>query len=248
MSPLGHRRKILRAIAELTTRPLRGSHGTATRRRPPSAAPPPAATAEAGGERRYLTVMFCDLVGSTGIAAQLDAEEWRDLVGPYLDDASAAVTGMGGHVAKKLGDGILALFGYPVAHENDAERAARAALAIQRALADLNRRNAGTEEPELTARIGLDTGPAVVDAAGEIYGDVATLPPASRRSRSRAPSSSRRAYSVRSRDCSSPKTVASMRSRACPRRRCCSGSSARAAAAAVPDSASSRRSSAATTR
>ena len=64
--------------------------------------------------------MFCDLVDSTGIAAQLDAEEWRDLVGAYLDAASAAVTEMGGKVAKKLGDGLMALFGYPVAQENDA--------------------------------------------------------------------------------------------------------------------------------
>jgi predicted ATPase len=81
---------------------------------------------------------------------------------------------MGGHVAKKLGDGLLALFGYPVAQENDAERAARAALAIQRALAELNRKNAAGK-PELKARIGLETGPAVVDAAGEIYGDVANV-------------------------------------------------------------------------
>ena len=87
-----------------------------------------------------MTVMFCDLVGSTGISAQLDAEEWRDLVGAYLDAASAAVTEMGGHVAKKLGDGLMALFGYPVAQENDAERAVRAALAIQRALAEINRK------------------------------------------------------------------------------------------------------------
>ena len=119
--------------------------------------------------------MFCDLVGSTGISAQLDAEEWRDLVGAYLDAASAAVTEMGGHVAKKLGDGMMALFGYPVAHENDAERAARAALAIQRALAELNPKNAGAGKPKLAARIGLETGPAVVDAAGEIYGDVANI-------------------------------------------------------------------------
>ena len=61
--------------------------------------------------------------------AQLDAEEWRDLVGAYLDTASAAVTEMGGHVAKKLGDGLMALFGYPAAQENDAERAGWAALA-----------------------------------------------------------------------------------------------------------------------
>ena len=93
--------------------------------------------------------MFCDLVGSTSISAQLDAEEWRDLVSAYLDAASAAVTEMGGHVAKKLGDGLMALFGYPVAQENDAERAARAALAIQRALAELNRKNAGTGKPAL---------------------------------------------------------------------------------------------------
>jgi class 3 adenylate cyclase len=79
--------------------------------------------------------MFCDLVGSTSLAARLDAEDWRNLVGAYLDRASAAVTGLGGHVLKKLGDGLMALFGYPQAQENDAERAVRAALAIQRALA-----------------------------------------------------------------------------------------------------------------
>jgi class 3 adenylate cyclase len=69
--------------------------------------------------------MFCDLVGSTGISARLDAEEWRDLVSAYLDAATAAVAEMGGYAAKKLGDGLLALFDYPVAHENDAERAVR---------------------------------------------------------------------------------------------------------------------------
>src|SRR5262249_6344288 len=132
-------------------------------------------TKEAAGERRYLTVLFCDLVGSTSISAQLDAEEWRDLVGAYLDAASAAVAEMGGHVAKKLGDGLLAVFGHPLAHENDTERAARAALSIQRSLGELNRKNAGSGKPELAARIGLDTGPAVVDAVGEIYGDVANV-------------------------------------------------------------------------
>ena len=119
--------------------------------------------------------MFCDLVGSTSISAGLDAEEWRDLVGAYLDAASTAVTEMGGHVAKKLGDGLMCLFGYPVAHENDAERAVRAALSIRRALAEFNAKNVGTGKPELSARIGLETGPAVVDAAGEIYGDVANV-------------------------------------------------------------------------
>ena len=79
--------------------------------------------------------MFCDLVGSTAIASRLDPEDWRNLVSAYLDEAWAAVAGFGGHVLKRLGDGLMALFGYPQAQENDAERAVRAALMIQRALA-----------------------------------------------------------------------------------------------------------------
>jgi class 3 adenylate cyclase/predicted ATPase len=179
---LGHRRKMLAAIGELRSQPAAApapATGTPTEAAAiPTAvavAPPIAPAAEAAGERRYLTVMFSDLADSTGIAAKLDAEEWRDLVNAYLDDASAAVIEMGGHVAKKLGDGLMALFGYPLAHENDAERAARAALSIQRALANLNRKNAGAGKPELIARIGLETGPAVLDAAGEVYGDVTNI-------------------------------------------------------------------------
>jgi class 3 adenylate cyclase/predicted ATPase len=185
---LGHRRKLLAAIAEIAGgKPTSAHLATETHKqeaaeRRDSAATMAAdsaslrsASAEVAGERRYLTVMFCDLVGSTGISAKLDAEEWRDLIGAYLDAASAAVAEMGGHVAKKLGDGLLALFGYPIAHENDAERAARAALLIQRALAELNAKNAGVGKPELSTRIGLDVGPAVLDAAGEIYGDVANI-------------------------------------------------------------------------
>jgi class 3 adenylate cyclase/predicted ATPase len=170
--PLGARLKLLNAIAtlgspnpaaptpvKLPPTPSEALRGSATTEAP-----------EAAGERRHVTVLFCDLVDSTGIAARLDAEEWRDLVGAYLDAASAAVTELGGKVAKKLGDGLMALFGYPVAQENDAERAVRAALAIQRALAELNRKNTG--KPELAARIAIDLGPVVVDATGEIFGDV----------------------------------------------------------------------------
>jgi class 3 adenylate cyclase len=102
--------------------------------------------------------MFCDLVESTSMAAKLDAEDWRTLVNTYLDEASAAVIGLGGHVLKKLGDGLMALFGYPHAQENDAERAVRAALAIQRALIEINARNASKGAPELQARIGLGPG------------------------------------------------------------------------------------------
>jgi class 3 adenylate cyclase len=179
---LGHRRKMLAAIGGSSNKPS-GPAPAAAAGSPTIPAPMLTVQAtvrsslgtEATGERRYLTVMFCDLVGSTAISAQLDAEEWRDLVGAYLDAASAAVAEMGGHVAKKLGDGLMCLFGYPRAHENDAERAARAALSIQRALGELNRKNADTGKPELSARIGLETGPAVLDAAGEIYGDVANI-------------------------------------------------------------------------
>ena len=119
--------------------------------------------------------MFCDLVGSTSLAEKLDAEDWRNLVNAYLDEASKAVTGFGGHVLKKLGDGLMALFGYPHAQENDAERAVRAALSIQRALAELNARNTATAAPELAARIGLDSGPVVVDATGEVFGETPNI-------------------------------------------------------------------------
>jgi class 3 adenylate cyclase len=103
VSIIGHRRKLLDAIAALRndasvqTPPI-----AAAPARPSAATPTSAPVAEAVGERRHVTVMFCDLVGSTSISAGLDAEDWRDLVGAYLDAASTAVTEMGGHVAKKL--------------------------------------------------------------------------------------------------------------------------------------------------
>jgi class 3 adenylate cyclase len=116
---LGHRRKMLAAIAERADGVPAVSQTTAATesKLATSAQPMATAAAEATGERRHVTVMFCDLVDSTGFAARLDAEEWRDLVGAYLDTASAAVTEMGGKVAKKLGDGLMALLGYPVAQE-----------------------------------------------------------------------------------------------------------------------------------
>ena len=152
---LGHRRKILAAARQA---------GEAAPARDVSASPPPAPVAlRDDAERRPLTVMFCDLVGSTSLAAKLDAEDWRDLVGAYLDEASKAVGQYGGHVLKKLGDGLMALFGYPKAQENDEERAARAGLAILRAFEDLNFKNAARGLPALAARIGLASGPVVVE-------------------------------------------------------------------------------------
>jgi class 3 adenylate cyclase len=145
---------------------------------PAPVAPPPA---EAMAERRHVTVMFCDLVDSTGIAAKLDAEGWRDLVGAYIDAASAAVAEMGGHVAKKLGDGLLALFGYPIAHENDVERAVRAALSIQRALHELNRKNAGTPGADGSVPVLLimtdETGFGAASAFGGPIRTPTTRPP-----------------------------------------------------------------------
>ena len=175
---VGHRRRLLEAIAALdllgdsfgvSPPPSVASAGSVSVS--PAASAPAAAASTASAEHRPITVMFCDLVGSTSIAAKLDPEDWRNLVGSYLDAASTAVTSLGGHVLKKLGDGLMALFGYPQAQENDGERAVRAALAIQRALADLNARNATSGAPELAARIGLESGRVVVDSTGEIYGD-----------------------------------------------------------------------------
>ena len=198
VASLGHRRKLLAAAAALTAKP------PAPQPTPPP--PPPGQDAE----RRPITVMFCDLVGSTSLAAKLDPEDWRNLVGGYLDAASAAVTSLGGHVLKKLGDGLMALFGYPQAQENDGERAVRAALAIQRALADLNARNAATGAPELAARIGLDSGRVVVDShrRGVRRGAQRRRAGAERRGAGRD-SGSRWACTGRSPACSSPRTRAS---------------------------------------
>jgi class 3 adenylate cyclase/tetratricopeptide (TPR) repeat protein len=172
---LGHRRKMLAAIAKLEDTSTAPAPTRAPESLPPLVMPTGTPMPEAVGERRHVTVMFCDLADSTGIASKLDAEEWRDLVGAYLDAASAAVVEMGGKVAKKLGDGLMALFGFPVAQENDAERAVRAALAIQRALAELNRKSADTGKPALAARIAIDSGPVVIDAMGEIFGEVPNI-------------------------------------------------------------------------
>ena len=169
VATVGDRRMLLAAIAALASPP--SSDSTWSRLSPAPSKKDP----ELAAERRPITVLFCDLVGSTAISAGLDAEDWRNLASSYLDAASEAVTQMGGRVAKKLGDGLMALFGHPIAQENDAERAVRAALAIQRALAELNRENAGSGRPELVARVGVESGAVVVDAAGEIFGDAPNI-------------------------------------------------------------------------
>jgi hypothetical protein len=149
VATVGDRRKLLAAIAELAP------PSPPTEPRSSASLAVPLKTPEVSAERRPITVMFCDLVGSTSLAARLDAEDWRNLVNAYLDEASAAVTGLGGHVLKRLGDGLMALFGYPIAQENDAERAVRAAIAIQRGLAETKAKNAGKASLERLAEADL---------------------------------------------------------------------------------------------
>jgi class 3 adenylate cyclase/tetratricopeptide (TPR) repeat protein/ribosomal protein L40E len=131
---------------------------------------------ELAGERRHLTVLFCDLVGSTEIASQLDPEEWREIVAAYHRAAAQAIERFGGHVAQYLGDGVMAYFGYPAAHDNDAERAARAGLAILDAISKLNEQ---ATQPKLSARIGIDSGAVVVgDGSGkdaDVFGDTPNI-------------------------------------------------------------------------
>ena len=108
VGPIGHRRLILDTIAAMREK---ANPPPAPPAETPSPTPPPATAYRDSAERRPITVMFCDLVGSTSMAAKLDAEDWREIVSAYLDEASKAVTEYGGHVLKKLGDGLMALFG-----------------------------------------------------------------------------------------------------------------------------------------
>jgi class 3 adenylate cyclase/tetratricopeptide (TPR) repeat protein len=128
------------------------------------------------GERRHLTVLFCDLVGSTEIVSHLDPEEWREIVAEYHHAAAQAIERFGGHVAQYLGDGVVAFFGYPEAHDNDAERGARAGLGILDAISKLNEH---ATRPKLSARIGIDSGAVVVGAGAgkeaDVFGDTPNL-------------------------------------------------------------------------
>ena len=116
----------------------------------PSAARPVTAPAAADGERRQLTALFCDLVGSTEIASQLDPEDWHRVSKEYQQVAAAAVTRFGGHVDKFLGDGLVCFFGVPQAHEDDAERAVRAGLAIIEGVKGLGVTGSRDRDPTLT--------------------------------------------------------------------------------------------------
>ena len=127
---------------------------------PASEAPAPEA------ERRQLTVMFCDLLGSTNLSAQLDPEDLREVVRSYQISAAEVIEGFDGHIAQYLGDGLLVYFGYPKAHEDDARRAVRAALGIVEAMGTLNSRLKAEHDIELSVRLGIHTGPVVVGEIG----------------------------------------------------------------------------------
>ena len=151
---LGHRKKLLRAIAAL---------GEATVE---TAAPPaPPVRAIALPERRHLTVMFCDLVGSTELSTRLDPEDLRDVMQRFQEACVEVICRYGGHIGNYIGDGILAYFGYPRAHEDDAQRAVRAGLGMVEAIAALND---AVPQPgiQLAIRIGINTGLVVVGDIG----------------------------------------------------------------------------------
>jgi class 3 adenylate cyclase len=159
---IGHRRKLLSAIAALGAA-APAPAVTAT----PASAPPPA-PAPAQAERRQLTVMFCDLVGSTALSTGMDPEDLRDVVASYQTRCSAAIRRYDGFVAKYMGDGILVYFAYPRAHEDEAERSVRAGLDIVDAMAELNAAVPRPPGVELAVRIGIASGPVIVgDQIGE---------------------------------------------------------------------------------
>jgi class 3 adenylate cyclase len=149
---VGHRRRLLDAIAALNTRApvvaaTAGAHDVAPR---------------SDAERRQLTVMFCDLVGSTALASRLDPEDLREVIGAYHKRVAETIGRFDGFVAKYMGDGVLVYFGYPEAHEDDAERAVRAGLAVIGAISGL-----ATSEP-LNVRLGIASGLVVV---GDLIGE-----------------------------------------------------------------------------
>src|SRR4029077_15497545 len=119
-------------------------------------------------ERRQLTVMFCDLVDSTALSGQLDPEDLREVVRAYQRVCSEIITRFDGHIAQLLGDGLLVYFGYPQAHEDDAQRAVRTGLSMLNAIDDLNMRLQQDKGVHLALRLGIHTGLVVVGQMGGV--------------------------------------------------------------------------------
>jgi len=156
---LGHRRRLLRAIRELGASPV------AAMTESQASAPAFEATTRDSAERRQVTVMFSDLVGSTALSARIDPEDLREVISAYQKCVAETVQHFGGFVAKYMGDGVLVYFGYPQAHEDEAERAVRAGLELVAAVGALK-----THAP-LQTRVGIATGLVVV---GDLIGSGAS--------------------------------------------------------------------------
>jgi class 3 adenylate cyclase len=139
---------------------------TAEAEPPTQVAPLPTEHRIPEAERRQLTVMFCDLVDSTKLSSQLDPEDYRDVVREYQKVCSEVITRFDGHIAQLLGDGLLVYFGYPHAHEDDAQRAVRTGLGILAAMEDLHTRLQQDKSIPLALRVGIHTGLVVVGAMG----------------------------------------------------------------------------------
>jgi len=156
VTSVGHRRKMLAAIAARGTQRLTVAPSAASATSAPTS--PPIIDAE----RRQLTVMFCDLVGSTALSSQLDPEDLREVIAAYHSTVAEAVARFDGLVSRFMGDGVLVYFGYPQAHEDDAERAVRAGLSAIDAVGRLD-----VKSVKLQTRVGIATGLVVV---GDLIG------------------------------------------------------------------------------
>ncbi len=150
---LGHRKRLLKAAAFLADKP---SERSSTR-----IEPKPLSEAPARAERRQVTVLFCDLVKSTQLAEKLGEEAFSDVIRAYQLMCTKAVKRFDGHLARYMGDGVLAYFGFPVAHEDDPQRAVRAGLAIVEAAGELDKKVAATYGATTAVRVGIHTGPVV---------------------------------------------------------------------------------------
>ena len=152
ITSLGHRRKLLSAIAALS--PTLGQNLEDDRGPPLAEARASRSSMARPAERRHLTVMFADLVGSTALSVRLDPEDMREILAAYHQAVAAEVAHFEGYIAKLMGDGVLVYFGWPQAHEDEAERAVRAGLAIVEAVERLEKRGGVA----LSARVGIATG------------------------------------------------------------------------------------------
>src|SRR3989440_2851384 len=158
VSSLGHRKKLLRAIEELAA--ARQPTGTTTAVSNVTVVPP-SLEQHREAEFRQITVMFCDLVGSTQLSEKLDPEDLQKLIDAYRVECSTAISRYGGEVARYFGDGVMAFFGWPRAHEDDAARAIHAALEIVSGITKIS------GPVTLTCRVGICSGPVVVGEIGD---------------------------------------------------------------------------------